>query len=241
MRGRKRILHLVIGDDAALLQIDQQHFARLQTPFRDDAFFRDRQDADLRGEDDEAVVGDDIAGRAQPVAVERRADLAAIGESDGGRAVPRLHHCSVIFVEGAARFVHQRIASPGLRNQHHHRMGEGIAALNEEFERIVETGGVRLAFIGDRPELADVVAEEIGGDRGLPRRHPVDVAAQRIDLAIMGDEAIGMRQRPGRKRIGREALMHQRQRRCEAWIRQILEIFAELGRQQEAFVDQRAR
>jgi hypothetical protein len=35
-----------------------------------------------------------------------------------------------------------------------------IAALHEEFERVVEAGGVRLAFIGDRPELLHVVAEQ---------------------------------------------------------------------------------
>ena len=46
------------------------------------------------------VVGDDEARRAQAVAVERGADLAAVGEGDGGRAVPRLHQGGVVLVEG---------------------------------------------------------------------------------------------------------------------------------------------
>jgi hypothetical protein len=74
------------------------------------------------------VVGDDVARRAQAVAVERRADLAAVGEGDGGRAVPRLHQRGVIFVEGLAVLIHQLVAGPGFRDQHHHRMGQRIAA-----------------------------------------------------------------------------------------------------------------
>jgi hypothetical protein len=117
----------------------------------------------------------------------------------------------------------------------------GIAALHEEFERVVETRRVRLALVGNRPELGNILAEQVGGDGRLPRRHPVHIAAQRVDLAVMRDHAIGMRQRPGRERVGREALMHQRQRRLEARIAQILEIIAELGRQQHALVDSRPR
>ena len=159
MRGGERGFDFVVRDDAALLQIDEQHLARLQPPFGNDPLFGDRQDAGFRGQHDEPVTGDDIARRTQAIAVEHRADLAAIGKGHGGRPIPRLHHRGVIFVEGTARRVHQRISRPGFRNEHHHRMAKRIAALNEEFERIVETGGVRLAFIGDRPELAYVIAE----------------------------------------------------------------------------------
>ena len=235
------VLHLGVGDDAALFEIDEQHLAGLQAPFGDDLFFRDRQHAHLGGHHHETVVGDDVAGRPEPVAVERRADLASVGEGHGGRAVPRLHQRRVIFVEGAAFLVHQRIARPGFGDQHHHRMGERIAALHEEFEGIVETGRIRLAFVGDRPELGDVGPVEVGGDRGLPRRHPIDIAAQRIDLAVVGDHPIGMGERPGRKRIGREALMDEGERRLEPPVAQILEIIAELGGEQHALVDERAR
>ena len=159
--------------------------------------------------------GDEIARRAQAVAVERGADLAAVGEGDRGGAVPRLHHRGVIFVERAALLIHQRIAGPGFRNHHHDGMRQRVAALHQEFERVVEAGGVALALIGDRPQPGDVLAVEFGMHRGLARRHPVDVAAQRVDLAVMGDHPVGMRQRPGREGVGREALMHQRQRALE--------------------------
>ena len=234
-------LDLLVADDAAFLQIDQQHLARLQAPLGDDLLFRNRQNAHFRRHHDETVVSHEIARRTQAVAIERRADLAAIGEGDRGRAVPRLHESGVILVEGAPSLVHQRIARPGLGDQHHHRMGERIAALHEELERIVEARRIRLAFVGDRPELGYVGAEQLGLDRRLARRHPVDVAAQRVDLAVVRDHAIGVGQTPGRERIGGEALVDERERADEARVRQILVIAAELADEHHALVDDRAR
>ena len=213
-----------------LLEVDEQHLARLQTPLGDDVLFRDRQHAHLRRHDDAVVAGDEIARRTQAVAVERGADLLAVGEGDGGGAVPRLHQRGVVFVESAALLVHERIARPGFRNHHHHRVRERIAALHQEFERVVEAGGVGLAFVGNRPELLDVVAEMRRGHRRLARRHPVVVAAQRVDLAVVRDHPVGMGQRPGRERVGREALMHQRERAHEIRIVQVRIIGARAGR-----------
>ena len=198
------------------VEVDEQHLAGLQAPLGDDAFLGNGKHAHFGGEHEEAVVGDEIARRAQAVAVERGADLAPVGEGHGGRAVPRLHQRGVIFVEVAPLLVHQRIAGPGFRDQHHHGVGERVAAAHEEFERVVEAGRVRLAFVGDRPQLRDVVAEQFRIDARLARRHPVDVAAQRVDLAVVGDHAIGMREPPGREGVGGEALMDQRERGLEA-------------------------
>ena len=151
--SRELLFDLFIRDNAAFFQINEQHFAGLEAPFCDDLFFRHGQNAHLGRHNDQTFVGDIIAGRTQAVAVKRRADLAAIGKSDGCGAVPWLHQSGVIFVERAALLVHQRIAGPGLRDEHHHRMREGIAALHQKFERVVKARGVRLAFIGNRPEL----------------------------------------------------------------------------------------
>jgi len=132
------MLDLVVADDAALLQVDQQHLARLQAPLLDDALLRDRQHAGFRGHDDQVVVGHQITRRPQSVAIERGADLAAIGEGHRGGAVPRLHQRHVKFIEGAALFVHQRIAGPGFGDQHHHGVGQAVAAHHQEFQRVVE-------------------------------------------------------------------------------------------------------
>ena len=81
------------------------------------------------------------------------------------------------------------------------------------------------------------------GDRSRPSRalHPVDVAAQRVDLAVVGDVAVGMRERPGREGVGAEALVHERQRRLHVRVGQIGERRLDLLRRQHALVDQGAR
>ena len=102
-----------------------------------------------------------IARRTQAVTVERRADLAAVGERDRGGAVPRLHHRGVVFVERAAVVVHQRVLLPRFRDHHHHRVDERVAGHHQQFETVVERRGVRLARIDQRPELRQVVAEHV--------------------------------------------------------------------------------
>ncbi len=230
-------LDLLVGNEAAFLEVDEEHLAGLQAPLGDDLAFRDLQHAHLRRHDDAVVAGDEIARRAQAVAVERRADLPPVGEGDRGRPVPRLHQAGVVLVEGAPLLVHQRIAGPRLGNHHHHGVRERIAALHQELERVVEAGGVRLAFIGDRPQLRDVVAVIGRARRGLPRRHPVAVAAQRVDLAVVGDHAVGMRQRPGREGVGGETLVHQRERADEIRLVQVGVVGAELIGEEHALVD----
>ena len=118
-------LQLLVLDDAAFLEVDQQHAARLQAPFADDLVLAERQHAAFGGEADEIVLRHAIARRPQAVAVQRGGDLAAIGKGDGGRAVPRLHQRGVVFVERAALRIHQVIAVPRFGDQHHHRSGQG--------------------------------------------------------------------------------------------------------------------
>ena len=149
-------LEVVIGDDAAFLEVDQQHLAGLQAPLLRDVLLGHREHAGLRRHHHAVVLGDEVARGPQPVAVERGADLAPVGEGHGGRAVPRLHQAGVVLVEGAPLAVHQRVAGPRLGDQHHRRMREAVAAHDEELERVVEAGGVRLALVGDRPQLGDV-------------------------------------------------------------------------------------
>ena len=146
-------LDLLVGDDAALDEIDQKHAAGLQPPLLDDLLLGHRQHAGFRRHDDAVVVGDDVAGGPETVAVERRADLAAVGEDDCCRPVPRLHQRCVVLVERLAVGIHRLVAGPCLGNQHHHGVRQRVAALEQEFERVVEAGGVRLSFVGDRPEL----------------------------------------------------------------------------------------
>ena len=134
--------------------------AGLQPPFAHDRLLVNRQNTGFRGHDHPVVVCNDVACGPQTIAIEGRADLPAVRKCDRGWTVPRLHERRVIFVERPPVLMHQLVSGPGFRDQHHDRVGERIAALNEELQGVVETGRVRLAFIGDRPQLADVVAEQ---------------------------------------------------------------------------------
>ena len=105
-------LDLLVLDDAVLVGVDQEHPARLEPALAHDRGGVEVEHADLGGEDDEAVVGDPVAAGTQAVAVEHGADLAAVGEHDAGRAVPRLHHRGVELVERAALARPSRRGSP---------------------------------------------------------------------------------------------------------------------------------
>ena len=59
----------------------------------------DVEDARLGRHDDQVVLRDDVPGRPQAVAVERRADDRPVREGHGRRTVPRLHELGVVLVE----------------------------------------------------------------------------------------------------------------------------------------------
>ena len=101
MLGRQLSLDLLVLDEPALGRVDQEHAPRLEAALAHHPLWCQVEDPDLAGEDDEAVVGDPVAGRAQPVAVEDGADHRAVGEADRCRTVPWLHERSVVAVEGA--------------------------------------------------------------------------------------------------------------------------------------------
>jgi hypothetical protein len=238
---RERALQLVVVDDAAFFQVHEQHLARLQAPLLDDPRLRNVEHADLRRHDDQIVVGDDEPRRTQAVAVERGTDLPAVGERHRRRAVPRLHQRGVVLVERAPILVHQRIAGPRLGNHHHHRVGEWIATHDQQLERVVERGRVRLSVVDQRPQLRQVVAQHLRRDRAFACAYPVEVAAQRVDFAVVGNEAERMGQVPRGERVGREPLVDHRQRRHHRCVVQVGVVLADLLREEHALVRYRAR
>ncbi len=113
------------------------------------------------------------------------------------------------------------------------------AADDQEFERVVDAGGVGLAGADQWHHLGEIGAEQLGRHRLTARRHPINVAAYRIDLAIVTDEAVRMRQPPGREGVGREALVNQRQGRNCQRVPEIVVEALDLRGQQESLVDDR--
>ncbi len=202
MRLGEVCFQLFVIDDASFFQIDKEHLAWLKAPLACHfAFFR-RKNAHFGSHHHITFVGDVVAGRAEAVTVQCRTDLATVREGDGCGAIPRFHQGCVIFIESATVLIHQRIAGPGFRDQHHHRMRERIAGLHQQFERVVEACGIGLAFRDYWIDFFQIVAQKLRCHRALAGKHPVFVAALCVDLAIVADQAERMSQAPGRKSIG---------------------------------------
>ena len=92
-------LHLLVRDDPAVLDVDEEQLPGLQPPLPQHVLRRLVEHARLRREDDPAVPGLEPPARTQAVAVERRADHAPVRERDRRRAVPGLHQALVVGVE----------------------------------------------------------------------------------------------------------------------------------------------
>ena len=207
-------LDLVVLDDPVLGGVDEEHPARLQPALADDLGRVDVEHADLGGEDDQAVVGDPVAAGAQAVAVEHGADLGAVGEGDAGRAVPGLHQRGVELVEGAPRRVHLGVVLPRLRDHHQHRVRQRAPAEVQQLEHLVEgrrVGGARACRSGraarGRRGIRSLAQLRLAGP------HPVAVAHDGVDLAVVRDEAVRVGQRPAREGVGGEAGVHHGERR----------------------------
>ena len=72
---------------------------------------------------------------------------------------------------------------------------------------------------------------------GLAGAHPVAVALDGVDLAVVGDGAERLGQRPGRERVGGEARVDDRELGLEALVREVRVERLQLGGGQHALVD----
>ena len=218
---RDAVLDLVVGDDAPLDGVDEEHLAGLQAPLLHDARGLDVEHAELAGEHDQAVARHDVLGRAQAVAVEGGADELAVGEAERGGAVPGLDEAAVVLVKRLLLGRHVRVERPGLGHEHHHHVRQRAAAREQEVDDVVERGRVAATGPDDRLEVLDRAGEQIAREQRLARAHPRGVAAQRVDLAVVRDEAVGVRALPGRERVGREARVHHREARDGARVGEV--------------------
>ena len=231
------LLELGVADDALALEVDQQHLAGLQAPLVGDVLLRYVDHPDLRGHHQPAVGGLDIARRPQAVAVEQRPDLAPVGEGDQRRSVPGLHHGRMMLVEGLAVRRHGLVVLPGLGDHHRRRLRRRVAADQQQLQAVVERTRVGRGFGHQREYARQRVAEDAAADAALAGKHVVDVAAHGVDLAVVGDGAVRMRELPGREGVGRKALVDDRQRRLGVGVPQVRIVGHQLVGQEHALVD----
>ena len=144
-------------------------------------------------------------------------------------------------VEGTAGGIHLGVVLPRLRDHHQHRVREGSAAEVQQLEHLVERGGVARVRGDDGGEAREVARDQLALQQRFAGGHPVAVAAQRVDLAVVRDVAVGVRERPRRERVGGEPGVHERQRADHALVGEVRVERLDLGLGQHALVDDRAR
>jgi len=238
-RGEVR-LDLVVLDHAPRTRVDQEHLPRLQAPLAHHGRRVEVEHAHLAREDHQAVLGDPEPAGPQTVAVQHRPDEPTVRERHGGGAVPGLHDAGVELVERPPGGVHLLVVLPRLGDHHQHGVRERAAAQVQQFEHLVERRRVARSGGTHRHERLEV-AEHVGLQGALARRHPVAVAAHRVDLTVVGHDPERLGQRPRRERVGGETRVDQRDLAREPGVREVREERFELGRGEHALVDDRAR
>ena len=231
-------LHLVVGDDPSGLDVDEEELSGLEAPLPLDLTRGDVEDPCLRGEHDPPVLRLQPPAGAQAVPVERRADHPPVRERQRRRPVPRLDQAAVVGVE-PFELGRQVAGAVGLRHHHHQRVRERPARQHEQLEHVVEGRRVGAAGANHRQHLRQVVAEELRRELRFARAHPVGVAADRVELAVVRDEPVRVRELPARKGVGREPRVHERERARKLAVAQVGEVAPELRRGQHSLVDDR--
>ena len=193
-------------------------------------------DARFRGDGDVPILGDDPARRAQPVAIQGAAGIAAVGQHDAGRTVPGLHMRGVVLVKRLQIRIDHVDRLPGRRHQHAHGMHGIEAADQQHLQHVVERLRIRARQRHQRQNVAQIRQHRRTKQR-TSRHRPAAVALHRVDLAVVRQISIGMRQAPLRHGVGGEALMEHHHRCLHP---RILEIGIELRqklRHHHALVD----
>ena len=112
--------------------------------------------ANFRGERDEAVIGCHPTRRAQTVAIEQAAGVAAIGQHDAGGTVPGLHMHCVVLVERLQIRIDAFDILPSRRDQHAQCTRQLNAARGQQFQHIIETRGIGALGIDQRRQRLQI-------------------------------------------------------------------------------------
>ena len=239
LTGGEKLADLGIDMKARLVEIDADRLAGTHAPLGDNRLLVELHHAGLGADDEQRIGGDGVAQRAQPVAVEPGDHPAPVGRGDRRRPVPRLHHRVAVEKKIALRLLHRAVGGEGGRNHQRLRHRRIAPRAHQELEDIVEHRRVGPAGLHHRLDVLHEGIECRVGEPRLVAPHPVAVARERVDLAVVRQHPERLRQPPGREGVGRIALMEDREPRDEARIEKIrIELRKMLG-EEHALVDDR--
>ena len=233
-------LDLGVRHDSVAREVDQEQLAGEEAPLGRDLVLRNLDHAGLRREHDPAVLRHEPAAGAQAVPVQRRADDSAVAEGHRRGAVPGLDQRRVVGVEVAHLLGQLGPAAVGLRDQHRHRVLGRAPAEDEQLHQAVERGRVGDVVAKQRVDLLDVLAEQRRGELELAGAHPVAVAAQGVDLAVVGEHPVRVGELPARERVGREARVDEGEPAHHALVAEVGEVARQLRSREHSLQDHRA-
>jgi len=134
----QQVTDLFRVDHLAGLGVGGEHLTRLQAAVDHHVGRVVIVDANLRRQRDDPVAGDDKACRAQAITVEDTGGMAAVGQHNPRRTVPRLHMHGVILMKGAHVGIHQVDVLPRRRDQQAHGTEDVHASGQHPLEHVVE-------------------------------------------------------------------------------------------------------
>ena len=210
--GSQPGLDFGVLNDATRSGVHQEHVTGLETALANDRCRIELQDASFGCEDDESVVGHPKSPRTKPIAVQHRPDDRPVGEGHIRGAVPGFHHRGVELIEGPPLRIHVRGVFPRLGDHHEHSVREGASPQVQQLQHLVKGCGVTATRRADRKQPGEVSGDDVRCEHRLSCTHPIAIALDRVDLTVVGNEPVGMREWPRGKGVGGETRMHQGQR-----------------------------
>ena len=204
--GGGLLLHLPIAQQTTLLEIHRQHLARTEPTLFNDAALLQFDHARFRTHHHVAVAGDAVAGRPQAIAIERGTHHATVAEHQQRRPIPGLLQTGVVLIEGlnGRALLQLGLVAEGLGHQGEQAVGDRPATAHHQLEGGIEVGGITEGGIDERPQIGG----SISPDRlevGFSGTGPVDVAQQRVDLAVVAQQPHRLGQGPAGQGVGAEA------------------------------------
>ena len=234
--GSQLLLDFPVVVDLALKGVHKQDLSWLETALGDDVPRFEVHHSHLGSDHHHSVSGDGVTGWPQSVPVKQTACITAVGEHQGGRAVPRLHQDGVIFIESLEVFADRVLVVERLRNEDAHGLRKAHAAHHEKLERIVQTGGVGHLLLENRFDFP-YVTKDFAGEHALPRLKPSPVASDGVDFTIVAQETEGLCKFPLRECIGRETGMDKGETAGEIVVAQVRIVSSELSGSKHSLVD----
>ena len=230
-------LEFFVVDDSTLFKVHKEHAAWLQASLVSDVGGVDVQHADFAGHDNLVVLRHVIATWTQAIAIQCGTDEPTVGKGDRCRSVPRFLQCRIVFVKRALVFGHCLMILPCLRHHHHDDFLQCATGVIKHFQGIVEAAGVGRMRFNNRKQLFNFGTEEFTLHHALARKHPVGVALNSVDFAIVRHESKRLSTVPTGKRIGGKTRVNHGQMCVVVSRLQIFEKWNDLKRREHSLVN----